>query len=491
MSGRIFEQEKTPTPCTWHLGTTDPDPHQHRPVPAPKLIYDDVLEMIGNTPMVRINNITKKDGIQCEILAKVEFLNPGGSVKDRIGYRMLQDAEEAGRVTPGRTTIIEGTSGNTGIGLALACAVRGYRCLITLPEKMSAEKANTLTSLGAEVIRTPTEAAFDSPESHLGVATRLLNEIPDSVILDQYSNPSNSMAHYDGTAEEIITQCEGKLDYLIVTAGTGGTIAGIARKFKERLPNVHIVGVDPHGSILAQPDSLNGPIGTYKVEGIGYDFLPRVCHRESVDSWIKTNDQDSLVMARRLIREEGLLAGGSSGSAMWAAMEIARNLPAGKRVVVLLPDSVRNYLTKFINDAWMYDSGFLPANVSGMGGEGHTLAQMQLRVVDGVSPDTTCAQALERMNAGGYHQLAVFDGATLLGAVTMSLISQKLVQKKITPADPVRKFLLKNVKVVPSTLQVPELQPLFTIHEFVLVQSEDRYLIATTRDLANYLVANQ
>jgi len=490
MSGRVFEQEKTPTPCTWHLGTASPDPHPHRPVPISKHIYEDVLDLIGNTPMVRINNITKKDGIKCEVLAKCEFLNPGGSVKDRIGFRMLQDAEDTGRITKGRTTIIEATSGNTGIGLALACAVRGYRCLITLPEKMSAEKANTLTALGAEVIRTPTEASFDSPESHLGVATRMLQEIPDSVILDQYSNPSNSLAHYDGTAEEIIAQCEGRLDYLVVSAGTGGTLAGIARKFKEKLPQVQIVGVDPFGSILAQPDSLNTPVGTYKVEGIGYDFIPRVCHREAVDSWVKTNDQESLVMARRLIREEGLLAGGSAGATMWAALQIARDLPADKRVVVLLADGVRNYLTKFINDAWMYDSGFLPANVTGLAGEGRTLADMGLRQVDGISPETTCAQALERMNAAGYHQLPVLSGSTLLGAVTVSLISQKLVQRKIVPSDPVQKFLLKAVKVVPATLQVPELQALFTLHEFVLVQTGETYQIATPTDLANYLVAN-
>lgn len=490
MSGRIFEQEKSPTPCTWHLGTTAADPHAHRPVPAAKRIYDDVLDLIGNTPMVRINNITQKDGIKCEVLAKLEFLNPGGSVKDRIGYRMLQDAEDTGRITKGRTTIIEATSGNTGIGLALACAVRGYRCLITLPEKMSAEKANTLTALGAEVIRTPTEASFDSAESHLGVATRLLQEIPDSVILDQYCNPSNSMAHYDGTAEEIIQQCEGRLDYLIVSAGTGGTLAGIARKFKEKLPQVQVIGVDPFGSILAVPDSLNTPISSYKVEGIGYDFIPRVCHRESVDSWIKTNDQDALVMARRLIREEGLLAGGSSGSTMWAALQVARDLPADKRVVVLLADGVRNYLTKFINDSWMYDSGFLPANVSGLAGEGRTLADMPLRQVDGITPETTCAQALERMNTAGYHQLPVLEGTTLLGAVTVSLISQKLVQRKIVPSDPVRNFLQKAVKVVPATLQVPELQALFTIHEFVLVKAGDNYQIVTPTDLANYLVAN-
>jgi len=244
-------------------------------------------------------------------------------VKDRIGKRMIEDAELSGRIKPG-DTLIEPTSGNTGIGLALAAALKGYRMIITLPEKMSNEKVDVLKALGAEIIRTPTEAAFDSPESHIGVAKRLNKEIKNSHILDQYGNPSNPLAHYDGTATEILNQCDGKIDAIVMTAGTGGTITGVARKIKEQLPNCKIVGVDPTGSILAQPDSLNGRIGSYKVEGIGYDFIPTVLDRSLVDEWIKTEDKESFLMSRRIIKEEGLMVGGSSGSVMVAALKYAK-----------------------------------------------------------------------------------------------------------------------------------------------------------------------
>ncbi len=272
---------------------------------------------------------------------------------------MIEDAEKSGRIKPG-DTLIEPTSGNTGIGLALAAAIKGYRMIITLPEKMSQEKVDVLKALGAEIIRTPTEAAFDSPESHIGVAKRLNKEIPNSHILDQYANPSNPLAHYDGTAQEILDQCDGKVDVLVVAAGTGGTITGIARKIKEKIPHVKVVGVDPVGSILAQPESLNSTISSYKVEGIGYDFIPIVLDRPLVDEWIKTVDDESFHMSRRLIKSEGLFVGGSSGSAMVAALKVAKSLPAGKRVVVILADSVRNYMTKFVRDDWMITNGFLP-----------------------------------------------------------------------------------------------------------------------------------
>ena len=221
---------------------------------------------------------------------------------------MVEDAEKSGRIKPG-DTLIEPTSGNTGIGLALAAALKGYRMIITLPEKMSAEKVNVLKALGAEIIRTPTEAAFDSPESHIGVANRLNKELPNSHILDQYSNPSNPLAHYDGTAEEIYKQTEGKIDYIVMSAGTGGTITGTARKLKEKIPNLTVIGVDPKGSILAEPESLNDEkrLQSYQVEGIGYDFIPTVLDRSIIDEWIKTDDRESFIMSRRLIREEGLL----------------------------------------------------------------------------------------------------------------------------------------------------------------------------------------
>src|SRR5688572_11282172 len=318
-------------------------------------ILDSIIDAVGGTPMVRLSRIGRS--LPCELLGKCEFMNPGGSVKDRIGVKMLLDAEKQGRIKPG-DTLIEPTSGNTGIGLAFAAAVRGYRVIITMPEKMSQEKQVVLEALGAEIIRTPTEAAWDAPESHIGVAKRLKEVIPNSHILDQYSNPSNPGAHEEGTAAEILAATGGKLDAVVMTAGTGGTITGVARAIKKAVPHAKIIGVDPEGSILAGP----GEIRSYKVEGIGYDFIPDVLDRSLVDRWIKSNDRDSFRVARQLIRQEGLLCGGSSGAAVWAALQVAKDMKPGQRVVVILSDSIRNYLSKFVSDSWMRQHGYLQSD---------------------------------------------------------------------------------------------------------------------------------
>jgi len=314
-------------------------------------ISDTILDAIGGTPLVRLQRIGAETG--CEILAKCEFLNAGGSVKDRIALQMIERAERSGRIRPG-DTLIEATSGNTGIGMALVAAVKGYRMIITMPEKMSREKQVVLEALGAEIVRTPTEAPSHSPESHIGVARRLVKELPRAHILDQYENPDNPDAHYLGTGTEILEQTGGRLDAVVLTAGTGGTLTGVARRIKEALPRALVVGVDPEGSILAGP----GEVHSYQVEGIGYDFIPGTLDTDLVDEWVKSNDPDSFHMARRLIREEGLLCGGSSGAAVDAALQVARRLGPRRRVVTLLPDSVRNYMTKFMDDAWMRAHGW-------------------------------------------------------------------------------------------------------------------------------------
>jgi cystathionine beta-synthase len=315
------------------------------------MIYDSILQVIGNTPLVKLNRMTSH--LECNVYAKCEFLNPGGSVKDRIGYRMVLDSEKQGRIKPG-DTLIEPTSGNTGIGIALAGAMRGYRVIITLPEKMSREKQVALEALGAEIIRTPTEAAWNAPESHIGVAKRLQKEIPNAHILDQYSNPSNPLAHYEGTAQEILNDLNNKVDMLISAAGTGGTIAGISKKLKEANPNCIVVGADPVGSILGGGTQIS----TYLVEGIGYDFIPDVLDQKLVDRWVKTTDKKSFQLARQLIREEGLLVGGSSGSAMMAVLAEAPKLKKGQNCVVILADGIRNYMTKFVDNKWMKDHQF-------------------------------------------------------------------------------------------------------------------------------------
>ena len=291
--------------------------------------------------------------LECELFSKCEFLNPGGSIKDRIGWKMVEDAEQSGRIKPG-DTLIEPTSGNTGQGIALAAAVKGYECIITLPEKMSKEKQIALEALGAKIIRTPTEASFDSPDSHIGVAKKLQKEIPNSHILDQYANPSNPEAHYDGTAQEILDVFGKDLHMVVMGVGTGGTITGVAKRLKEEIPDIVIVGADPIGSILGGGTEVE----PYLVEGIGYDFFPEVLDNNLVDEYVKTEDEESFIMARRLIKEEGFLCGGSCGSAMVAALKSAKHLDKDKKCLVVLPDSIRNYMTKFPNDQWMKDQGF-------------------------------------------------------------------------------------------------------------------------------------
>jgi len=316
------------------------------------MLLDNILEAIGNTPTIKFNRIGRE--LDCELYGKCEFLNPGGSVKDRIGYLMVNSAEQAGTIKPG-DTLIEPTSGNTGIGIALAGAVKGYHVIITMPEKMSHEKQVVLQALGAKIVRTPTEAPWDSPESHISVAYKLQQEIHNSHILDQYSNPDNPGAHYQFTAQEILDDMGDDLAMVVMGVGTGGTITGVAQHLKKENPNIQIIGVDPYGSILGGGTEVK----PYLVEGIGYDFIPKVLDNTLVDEYIKINDKDSFLMARRLIREEGLLVGGSSGSAVWAALQVAPRLKKGEKCLVLLPDSIRNYLTKFVDDNWMKQQGFL------------------------------------------------------------------------------------------------------------------------------------
>ena len=316
------------------------------------MILDNISQAIGNTPTVKLNSVGCE--LACDLYVKCEFFNAGGSVKDRIGLRMVEKAEKSGRIKPG-DTLIEPTSGNTGIGMALTAAVKGYRCIIVMPEKMSMEKQGILEALGAEIVRTPTQAAWDSPESHIGVAKKLNQEISDSHILDQYSNPDNPDAHYEGTAEEILAEFGTDLDMCVMGVGTGGTITGVTKKLKEKIPSIKIIGADPFGSILGGGDD----VFPYQVEGIGYDFFPDVLDNDLVDDYVKVNDQDSFVMARRLIKEEGLLCGGSSGTAMVAALEKAKDLEAAQKCLVILPDGVRNYLSKFLTDEWMKKEGFM------------------------------------------------------------------------------------------------------------------------------------
>ena len=316
------------------------------------MLHNSILNTIGNTPMVRLEKIAKN--LSCQLYAKCEFMNPGGSVKDRIALQMVEDAEQSGRIKPG-DTLIEATSGNTGIGLCMVAAAKSYQVIIVMPEKMSHEKQVVMEALGAKIVRTPTEAAYDAPDSHIEVAKKIQQETPNAHILDQYANPSNPDTHYANTGAEIVRDLDGKVDMLVASVGTGGTITGVAKYLKEHCPGVKIIGVDPHGSILGGGTE----VCSYHIEGIGYDFFPDVLDNSLIDKYIKTHDRESFQTARQLIREEGLLVGGSSGATVWAALQCAQQLEAGQNCVVILPDSIRNYLTKFADDQWMRQNNFL------------------------------------------------------------------------------------------------------------------------------------
>jgi cystathionine beta-synthase len=377
-------------------------------------IKDTIIEAIGNTPLVRLHKTAR--GLRPEILAKVEFLNPGGSVKDRIGLGMIEAAEREGRLRPGGT-IVEGTSGNTGVGLAIAAALKGYKTIFVMPDKMSDEKIRLLRAFGARVVITPTAVEPDDPRSYYSVSRRLSEETPNAILAGQYWNPANPEAHYRSTGPEIWRQTGGRISAFIAGMGTGGTISGVGRFLKEQNPDVKIIGADPIGSLLHQYFQTRelGPTHAYKVEGVGEDFLPTTLDFDMIDDTVQVTDRESFIMTRRLVREEGLFCGGSSGLALAGALKWLRNggaqLTEDDVVVVLLPDSGSRYLSKIFDDNWMRENSFLEqARV------GDLLSSQSAELIT-AGEDTSIEAAIRQMKTHAISQLPVLDGAGQLHGI--------------------------------------------------------------------------
>ncbi len=383
-------------------------------------LYKNILQAIGRTPLVRLKRITR--GIESEIYAKVEFMNPGGSVKDRIGIAMIEAAEREGLLKPGGT-IIEATAGNTGVGLALAAAIKGYKTIFVMPDKMSEDKISLLKAYGAEVVITPTSVPPDSPESYNGVADRLSREIPGAFRPNQFANPHNPLAHYNTTGPEIWEDTEGKIEVFVAGMGTGGTISGTGKYLKEKNPNIIVVGADPEGSILSGDSPKS-----YKVEGIGEDFIPKTFNRQAVDEMVRVSDRESFNTARRLAREEGLLAGGSAGTAVAAALKYGQRLSKPAFIVVLLPDTGRNYLTKIFSDAWMKGNGFwVTHEIESPRIKDVLNGKIHLPKIISVNSDDVLGNAIKLMHKYNISQIPVIDGDTISGSINEASLMKLLM----------------------------------------------------------------
>jgi cystathionine beta-synthase len=379
-------------------------------------VHDSVLDVIGETPIVRLRRITK--GIGCTVLAKLENMNPGGSLKDRIGGYMIEKAEKTGRLKPGGT-VVESTSGNTGVGLAIACAVKGYRLICTMPDKMSQEKINLLRGYGARVVVTPTAVSKDDPRHYVQVAKRIAAETPNALYIDQFNNPDNPEAHYARTGPEIYRQLGGKLDVFVLSMGTGGTLSGAGRYLKERIPGLRIVGADPEGSIYTSivKTGKPGPTDVYKVEGIGHDYVPGTCDPSLLDDCVTVSDRAAFQMARRIAREEGIFVGGSTGANVVAALHVAATLPRGATLLVLFCDTGERYLSKQWNDDWMRANQFLEeAELLTAGGIVSRRAR-EMEPLIAVDAGTSVREAIRIMRSADISQLPVRKDGAIVGCL--------------------------------------------------------------------------
>ena len=454
--------------------------------------YDDVLQTIGWTPLIRLHRVTR--GLRTPVYGKAEFFNPGGSVKDRIGLPIIERAEREGALKPGGT-IVEGTSGNTGIGLAIAAALKGYRCVFTLPDKMSQEKVRLLKAFGAEVIITPTAVPPDHPDNYVMMAKRIARETPNAVLANQFYNEANPQAHYDTTGPELWEQSEGKITHFVAAAGTGGTLSGVGRYLKERNPKIQIIAGDPAGSILADlwqsKGKRHGEGAPYKVEGIGQDKLPGTLDLSIIDDYVTVSDKDAFAMSRRLTREEGLFVGGSSGLITHVALRLAREIDDPNAfVVTFLCDTGERYLSKLYNDEWMRENQLLD-------GDRTTLAQVvggkpsTAQPIVSVTPGATVRQALRLMSLHDVSQLPVMEGSNCVGSVSEWALSGKGLEDSKVLDTAVSDVMDPPFPVVDAAQPVDAVAALLSkANPAVLVHANGSPTgIVTRSDMLSYLMA--
>ncbi len=454
-------------------------------------IATNILQLIGNTPILKLTKLTQHT--QCNILAKLEYFNPGGSIKDRIGIQMIEAAEAQGLIKPGYT-IVEPTSGNTGLGLAMAAIAKGYKMIFTLPDKMSKEKIDLLRAFGAKVIITPTNVAPDHPANYVKVAERIVKETPNSFMPNQYMNEANPLTHYKTTGPEIWRQTGGKIDVLVATMGTGGTISGIAKYLKEQNPNIHIVGVDPEGSLYHHEfygTTANADIHSYKVEGIGEDFLPTTLNLKIVDEVITVTDKEAFQTARELAQKEGVFAGGSAGAAVYVALQVAKKLGKDKTVVVIVPDTGRNYLNKFYSDEWMVENGYIEGKEEKIS-ISHLLSSKSGKIgkVVTVPVETEIGVAIALLKKYGVSQLPVVgDDGIQVGSIREIAIMKKLADKEGASNRKVSEFLEPPLPTVDIDAKIATPLNLLKNQNALAVTRDGKIVdIITTIDVINYLL---
>ena len=446
-----------------------------------------IIETIGNTPIVKLNAVTAD--IESEIYVKVEYLNPAGSMKDRVGLNIIRDAEERGMLGPGGT-IIEATSGNTGAGLAMVAATRGYKCIFVMPDKMSQEKVSALRAYGAKVVICPTAVEPSDPRSYYSVARRLVEETPGAFYANQYHNPANPEAHYLSTGPEIFEQTKGEFDVFVSGMGTGGTLSGCGRYLKEKMPHLQIVGVDPVGSLYYEyvKTGRMTKAFSYYVEGIGEDFLPSTMNLDILDDIVQVDDLECFMMTREIVRREGIFVGGSCGAAVMGAIKYARTLKEPKRILVLLPDNAQKYLSKIFNDEWMRSNGFLDQRQEG-GTVAHILKRKPRKLIT-IRSSTTVRDAVSTLKEHGISQLPVLDDeGRHCGIVAEIDLLNHLVQGEGAPLDtPVSKLLAGDYATVTPQTRISLLKRIFNDAKVVLVVENDKLLgLLSKIDLIDYL----